>query len=89
MRAAALARWNLGRPTLLGDSAHAMVPFVAQGAAQAIMDAAVLGDVLASTTPPEVPARMVAYAAEDRFGSFATASRARNRSAPSCVEDTG
>ncbi|WP_443075385.1 FAD-dependent monooxygenase [Streptomyces sp. NBC_01483] len=39
---------------LLGDSAHAMVPFQAQGAAQAVRDAAVLGDALAGATPTEV-----------------------------------
>ncbi|MGQ4385589.1 FAD-dependent monooxygenase [Streptomyces sp. SAS_270] len=57
-----LARWNIGRITLLGDSAHAMVPFQAQGAAQAIVDAAVLGDALAGTKPAEVPAALDRYA---------------------------
>lgn len=37
-----LARWSQGRVTLLGDAAHAMLPFQAQGAAQAIEDALVL-----------------------------------------------
>lgn len=39
---AALPRWSEGRVTLLGDSCHAMLPFMAQGAAQAIEDAAAL-----------------------------------------------
>ncbi|MFI9759237.1 FAD-dependent monooxygenase [Streptomyces sp. NPDC051963] len=58
---APLQRWNSGRVTLLGDSAHAMVPFLAQGAAQAIMDAAVLGDVLTGTAPAGVPEALDRY----------------------------
>lgn len=37
-----LRRWGTGRVTLLGDAAHPMLPFMAQGACQAIEDAAVL-----------------------------------------------
>ena len=35
---APLAQWSLGRVTLLGDAAHPMLPFMAQGAAQALED---------------------------------------------------
>ncbi|MCH6170887.1 FAD-dependent monooxygenase [Pseudonocardia alaniniphila] len=44
---APLRRWSVGRTTLLGDAAHPMFPFFAQGAAQAIEDAAVLAACLA------------------------------------------
>ena len=37
-----LAHWSAGRVTLLGDACHAMLPFMAQGAAQAIEDGATL-----------------------------------------------
>jgi len=40
-------RWAFGRVALLGDSAHAMAPFQAQGAAQAIEDAFVLAECVA------------------------------------------
>jgi salicylate hydroxylase len=40
-------RWGEGAITLLGDAAHAMLPFLAQGAAMAIEDAAVLAAELA------------------------------------------
>jgi salicylate hydroxylase len=38
--------WSFGRVTLLGDAAHAMEPFQAQGAAQAVEDAYVLAACL-------------------------------------------
>ncbi|WP_330293095.1 FAD-dependent monooxygenase [Streptomyces sp. NBC_00576] len=43
-----LRRWSHGRITLLGDAAHPMFPFFAQGAAQSIEDAAVLARCLAA-----------------------------------------
>ena len=42
-----LAQWSVGRVTLLGDACHPMVPFMAQGAAQAIEDGATLTACLA------------------------------------------
>lgn len=39
-----LQHWTQGPVTLLGDAAHPMVPFLAQGAAQAIEDADALGE---------------------------------------------
>jgi len=41
-----LPRWSDGPVTLLGDAAHPMLPFLAQGAAMAIEDAAVLAQSL-------------------------------------------
>jgi salicylate hydroxylase len=41
-----LARWSRGRVTLLGDACHPTLPFMAQGAAMAIEDGAVLAGVL-------------------------------------------
>jgi salicylate hydroxylase len=42
-----LPRWTWGPVTLLGDAAHPMLPFLGQGAAQALEDAAVLASCLA------------------------------------------
>jgi salicylate hydroxylase len=42
-----LPRWNSGRATLLGDSAHAMLPYLGQGAAMAIEDGCVLAAMVA------------------------------------------
>jgi salicylate hydroxylase len=44
---APLDRWSKGTVTLLGDAAHPMFPFFAQGAAQSLEDAAVLAVCLA------------------------------------------
>jgi salicylate hydroxylase len=46
---APLRRWSAGRVTLLGDACHAMLPFMAQGAAQAIEDGATLAAYLADS----------------------------------------
>jgi 2-polyprenyl-6-methoxyphenol hydroxylase-like FAD-dependent oxidoreductase len=40
------ARWSRGRATLLGDSAHAMLPYLGQGAAMSIEDGCVLAAVV-------------------------------------------
>ena len=39
---APLQHWSVGRVTLLGDSCHPMLPYIAQGAAQALEDGATL-----------------------------------------------
>jgi salicylate hydroxylase len=56
-----LPRWSAGRVTLLGDAAHAMLPFMAQGAAQAMEDAATLAACLRHASPTEVPAALRRY----------------------------
>jgi salicylate hydroxylase/6-hydroxynicotinate 3-monooxygenase len=43
----ALPTWHTGRVVLLGDACHPMTPYMAQGAASALEDAAVLTRVLA------------------------------------------
>ncbi|MCX7322216.1 MAG: FAD-dependent monooxygenase [Hyphomicrobiales bacterium] len=56
--------WHSGRVALLGDAAHAMLPFAAQGAAMAIEDAAVLAQSLCTTRDDRgIPAALAHYAA--------------------------
>jgi len=55
-----LTRWSHGAVTLLGDAAHPMVPFLAQGAAQAIEDADALGHAFREAETP-VAAAFAAY----------------------------
>jgi salicylate hydroxylase len=57
---APLPQWGRGPVTLLGDAAHPMLPFLAQGAAMAIEDAAVLADFTAAA-PGHVAAAMRRY----------------------------
>lgn len=59
-----LPRWSSGAMALLGDAAHPMMPFMAQGAGTAIEDAVVLGRSLAGVTEArEVPAALARYEA--------------------------
>jgi len=54
-------RWSRDRVTLLGDAAHPMVPFMAQGACMAIEDAVVLGRALAKADTSSIPAALKTY----------------------------
>jgi salicylate hydroxylase len=56
-----LDRWSVGRTTLLGDACHPMLPFMAQGAAQAIEDGATLTACLARTNSEDTPAALRHY----------------------------
>jgi salicylate hydroxylase len=50
-----IPRWTEGRVTILGDAAHPMLPYLGQGACQAIEDGAVLAAAL--TAEPDNPRR--------------------------------
>ncbi|MFD1911869.1 flavin-dependent oxidoreductase [Halodurantibacterium flavum] len=54
-------RWSFGRVTLVGDSAHPMYPRGSNGSAQAVIDARVVADRLATLPPEEA---LKAYEAE-------------------------
>lgn len=49
----AAPRWHRGNIGIIGDAAHAMVPFQAQGAAMAVEDAAVLATLLVTERDAE------------------------------------
>jgi 2-polyprenyl-6-methoxyphenol hydroxylase-like FAD-dependent oxidoreductase len=54
-----LEHWSSGRVTLLGDACHPMLPFMAQGAAQALEDGAALTACLIAV--PDVPGALRLY----------------------------
>jgi salicylate hydroxylase len=68
--------FSLGRAALVGDAAHPMVPFLAQGAAQAIEDAGALGRVV--TQAQDIPAALALYS-RDRVERAARVQRAALR----------
>ena len=53
MLRAPLERWSVGRTTIMGDAAHSMFPFLAQGAIMAIEDGYMLARCLAHFEPVE------------------------------------
>jgi salicylate hydroxylase len=59
--------WTKGAATLVGDAAHAMLPFAAQGAGMAIEDAAVLASCLGATQNERGPAVPVALKRYERL----------------------
>ncbi|SHF29868.1 salicylate hydroxylase [Kaistia soli DSM 19436] len=72
--------WQNGRIALIGDACHAMLPFLAQGAAMAIEDAAVLTRMLLR---PDLPAEiaLARYVAERRPRAARVAQAARQSGA--------
>jgi len=56
-----LPRWTVGRVTLMGDAAHPMLPYMAQGAVQSIEDAAVLAKCLELADARDVGAALQRY----------------------------
>jgi salicylate hydroxylase len=58
-----LTTWATGRIALLGDAAHAMLPFLAQGACQAVEDAAVITRCLGAADPATIANALQTYAA--------------------------
>ncbi|MFG3660788.1 3-hydroxybenzoate 6-monooxygenase [Streptomyces sp. NPDC047706] len=61
-----VADWCTGRVTLLGDAAHPMLQYAAQGACMALEDAVVLGETTAGMTSDDVPLRLAEYNAARR-----------------------
>jgi salicylate hydroxylase len=56
-----MERWSRGHITILGDAAHPMVPFMAQGACMAIEDAVVLARALEHARGADIPAALERY----------------------------
>lgn len=70
-----------GRVALLGDAAHPMLPYLAQGAGMAIEDAQVLASVLAQATRESVPGDLQRYAQARWRRCAQVQSRARRNAA--------
>lgn len=72
-----LETWTRGRVTLLGDAAHPMLPYMAQGGSQSIEDAFALAHCL--TANPDDPQRGInEYAARRRERTAAVQAASRN-----------
>ena len=74
-----LQRWSDGPVTLLGDAAHPMLPFLAQGAAMAMEDAAVLTACLART-PADAAGALRRYESQRRERTHKVQRAARSNS---------
>ncbi len=81
-----MERWSAGRATLLGDAAHPMVPFMAQGACMAIEDAVVLARALHGADLDTVPAALRRY---ENARMERTASIQRNSLANEWMKEQG
>jgi salicylate hydroxylase len=76
-----LKHWTQGRVALMGDAAHPMMPFFAQGASQAIEDGAVLALCLREATAANVETALERYELlrRERASKVQAVSRERRR----------
>ena len=91
-----LPAWTNGRVTLMGDAAHPMLPFLAQGAVMAIEDAYALGTLLARQPSAEAlrtyqalrlpRATAVQLAARSRQAMMARAGKDAEGATPSAID---
>ncbi|TJZ57113.1 FAD-binding protein [Streptomyces piniterrae] len=77
---APIERWSTGRLTLLGDSAHPMLPFLGQGANQAVEDAVALAGCLRDATSGTLPAALERYESMRRPRTTQVQERSRGNS---------
>lgn len=75
-----MTSWTQGRMALLGDAAHPMLPFMAQGAGMAIEDAVVLARHLEGVSVEDLPAALRRYerARIERTSQIQLGSRGNN-----------
>ncbi len=73
---APLSSWVSGRATLVGDAAHAMLPFMGQGAASSIEDAMVLARCIAATPSADEAFALYEATRRSRADFIQTTSRA-------------
>lgn len=88
-----IPQWTKGRATLLGDAAHATLPFLAQGAVHSIEDGMVLARCLDSVAAADVPGALQRYEAAriertSRMVRGATANTERFHSPELAAEDS-
>jgi salicylate hydroxylase len=88
-----IPQWTDGRATLLGDAAHATLPFLAQGAVHSIEDGMVLSRCLEGVAAADVPVALKRYEAAriertSRMVRGATANTERFHSPELAAEDS-
>ncbi len=82
-----LERWTSGRISLLGDAAHAMLPFFGQGASQSIEDAAVLAACRRNAGPDSAAQALLRYEAVRRPRASQVQLMSRGREARNHLPD--